>query len=523
MYFRLTALFRNFSWRSASLAALSGVMLALAFPETDWWPLLWFGFVPLFLSQEGLSYRGVYWTSTLAGSVMIWISYPWIIYLAEVFIKLPRPLAYLVWVFAGFLISQLFGIAGLLSRFIGIHTKCPTPLIWPICLVTIWSIFPNLFYFNLANAVHGFPIALQGSSITGVFGLDFIVALTNTSIYTAIRWKKIETPTWSKAVGWPLVIIWFGFGVVSLSDWDEKISSWDKKKVGLVQTHRQSSFRRLKPEPGYSRLFPVEIEMSQKLAQQGADVVVWPEGHKFGYFSSQKIRDAFHAYALEMKMPMVIHDKGREERLFKGATDASRNSAILIRKDGTYGGIYHKRFLVAFGEYYPFEEYYKPIKKALGIGRGLTPGEKVVTFEAAGMKIQPLICYESMFSSFSAASLEEEGKGRVIFYQSNDGWYGRGAQTAQHRSSSVLRAVENRVPVVHVINDGQSHVINPNGRYAFLADDFVRGAYLAEMPYDAESGGSFFTRHPYWFMTFAWLALIALCFIGWRRKTAKSS
>lgn len=523
MAFRLTALIRNFSMRAGGLAVLSGVLLALAFPEFDVWPLLWIGFVPLFLAWEGLSYRGLYGTSVLAGAVMIWIAYPWIGYLAQVFMKLPPPLNWLIWLMSGMVIGQIFGIAALLTEYLRRHTPIPWIVIWPTALSVIWSVFPNLFYFNLANAAHSIPTALQATSFTGVFGLDWMIGLTNASIYVLIRWKHVHTALWRRLVAWPLIGLWFAFGAFSLAQWDEAISGWETKKVGLVQTHRESSFKRLPPEDGHTRLYPVEIMISQDLAKRGADVVVWPEGHKFGYFYRQEIRNAFHQYAKEMNMPMVIHDKGREDRLIAGAPKASRNSAILIQADGTYGGIYHKRYLVAFGEYYPFEEYYQPIKKALGIGRGLTAGEHVITFEAAGMKIQPLICYESMFSSFTAKSLEEDGKGRVIFYQSNDGWYGQGAQTAQHRSSSVLRAVENRVPVAHVINDGQSHVINPNGRYAFLAPHWERGGYLAEMPYDAESGGSFFTRHPYWFMTMLWTAFMVWLGIALKRRRSSSA
>ena len=64
------------------------------------------------------------------------------------------------------------------------------------------------------------------------------------------------------------------------------------------------------------------------------------------------------------------------------------------------------------------------------------------------MIVQALICYETVFGQFVAESMNYDGQGKVLSVQTNDGWYGGGAQTAQHRSYSVLRAIENRVSLV---------------------------------------------------------------------------
>ncbi len=46
----------------------------------------------------------------------------------------------------------------------------------------------------------------------------------------------------------------------------------------------------------------------------------------------------------------------------------------------------------------------------------------------------------------------------------NDGWFGRTAEPIQHNLATVLRAVENRVPIVVSSNSGPSHIIDPYGR-----------------------------------------------------------
>ena len=46
---------------------------------------------------------------------------------------------------------------------------------------------------------------------------------------------------------------------------------------------------------------------------------------------------------------------------------------------------------------------------------------------------------------------------------SNDGWFGRGIQQAQHLAICVFRAVENRVGIARAVNTGISAFIQPSG------------------------------------------------------------
>ena len=126
------------------------------------------------------------------------------------------------------------------------------------------------------------------------------------------------------------------------------------------------------------------------------------------------------------------------------------------------------------------------------------------------MIVQALICYETVFGQFVAESMNYDGQGKVLSLQTNDGWYGGGAQTAQHRSYSVLRAIENRVSLVQAINDGQSHVVSPDGRYQFVGDEWTRAEYVVDMPYDRESGGTLYTRWPYLFLSLVWGVFVLL-------------
>jgi apolipoprotein N-acyltransferase len=50
-------------------------------------------------------------------------------------------------------------------------------------------------------------------------------------------------------------------------------------------------------------------------------------------------------------------------------------------------------------------------------------------------------------------------------------------------NASILRAVENRLPFVHVMNNGPSVVVLPNGRVLFQSQFREAGGYLVDVPY----------------------------------------
>jgi apolipoprotein N-acyltransferase len=76
---------------------------------------------------------------------------------------------------------------------------------------------------------------------------------------------------------------------------------------------------------------------------------------------------------------------------------------------------------------------------------------------------------------------------------SNDGWFGRTAEPLQHNLPSVLRAVENRVPVVVASNTGPSKVVDAYGRVVARAPGlFEEDVVIGEVALGA--GGTLYTR-----------------------------
>ena len=81
--------------------------------------------------------------------------------------------------------------------------------------------------------------------------------------------------------------------------------------------------------------------------------------------------------------------------------------------------------------------------------------------------IQPLVCYESIFSEEVRVSNSEAD---LIVNITNDAWYGKSSGPYQHFQISRIRAIENGLPMVRSGNNGISAIIDPVGRVSKKLD-----------------------------------------------------
>lgn len=141
------------------------------------------------------------------------------------------------------------------------------------------------------------------------------------------------------------------------------------------------------------------------------------------------------------------------------------NTAIFIGRNGQ-PQIYHKSKLVVGVEKMPFIKYLGFIKDIV-INIGGTTGslgrqkESSVFTSKDGIKVAPVICYESVFGEY-VASYIKKGAG-LIFIITNDGWWKKTAGYKQHLSFARLRAIETRRSIARSGNTGISCFINQRG------------------------------------------------------------
>ena len=142
----------------------------------------------------------------------------------------------------------------------------------------------------------------------------------------------------------------------------------------------------------------------------------------------------------------------------------------LWRDQGGLAGaaVFDKHRLVPFGEYLPLEEHLEPlgVKKLVAVGDGFSPGPppEPVTLQRPGLpRVQPLICYESLFPGFTG---RRGPRPAWIVNISNDAWFGATSGPWQHLNLASYRAIEQGLPIVRATPTGVSAVVDPYGRIA---------------------------------------------------------
>jgi len=147
------------------------------------------------------------------------------------------------------------------------------------------------------------------------------------------------------------------------------------------------------------------------------------------------------------------------------------NSLAVIRHLGgalAIAGLYDKYRLVPFGEFMPLDSLASRlgIKTMVHVGDGFSAGEPPRPLNIAGLPImQPLICYEALYSGFTRAGARASGRRAAwIVNISNDAWFGTGLGPRQHLNLASYRAIEEGLPMVRATPTGISAIIDAFGR-----------------------------------------------------------
>jgi apolipoprotein N-acyltransferase len=524
---------RSFNWPQLSapgaglrclLAALAGLLLFLPCVDARFFPTGWIAFLPLLIAIEGRSPRQSYLLGALAGTVFWAGTTYWLGSFVTALKGYPPPYNHLAaagfWLYAG----QSLGISTMVLQWVRERLGISVVFAFPVVFVTIFSLYPMMWGVRIGEGQSAFLPALQAVDITGANGLDFMLAMTGAAIYAAIAGRRQASDASALGMAGVLLLGWFGYGYYSLYHWDGEIAGWSTKRIGIVQPDDRPSVEVPKLPRGYSWMHPPEMEMTKRLAERGAELVVWPEARFKGYFYYDAVRQAYRQSLREAGTALLFHDV---EPGAGAAGSGDYNSAGLIGADGELVGSYRKIKRFPFGEYLPVVGEV-PVLRALVTQvfgeflREMGAGEAHQVLAAAGLRVVPKICYESAFPAFVADALADDPRGAVLVVMSQDGWFGDSAQPFQHLRGSSVRAVENRVPLVHAINGGPSGVVLPSGRIAFQTTPYVRSESVVDIPYSATNGGSFYTQYPRLFIysVYAAFGLLVVLALLRRRRTA---
>jgi apolipoprotein N-acyltransferase len=469
-------------------AALSGLLLALAFPSSDLESLAWFALVPLFWVMERRPYRSGF----VAGVVFFGVVLYWLNIAMITYGRMHPIFSFTVYLLLILYLSLFWGAATWAACRLKTKLNYPLPLTLPVLWTALEFLRSFLFtgfpWATLGYSQQNHLVLIQSADLFGVYGITFLLVLCNATLARlAVAFKdgkKHSFPRKTVACTLVLFLLNWGYGQKCLK------GNLDAREntitVALAQGNIDQS---LKWNPAYkTKTVDIYGTLSLSAAQtKGADLILWPESATPFYFQEEslladQVRNTARetgAYLL-FGSPAVEQVDGQQRYL---------NSAFLLSPSGESLGRSDKIHLVPFGEYVPLKTLFPFLDKLVtGIG-DFSPGT-VNPLPMAARQIGVLVCYEGIFPEL-ARNYVRKGSDLLVNI-TNDAWFGRSSAPDQHLAMTRFRAIENRIWVARAANTGISAFITPSGRVQGKTAVFEEAVTLARVGLGA--GNSLYTR-----------------------------
>ena len=140
------------------------------------------------------------------------------------------------------------------------------------------------------------------------------------------------------------------------------------------------------------------------------------------------------------------------------------NSLVVLDNNANILAKYNKNKLVPFGEFLPYENFFKKLgfKKITQGYLSFSSSDKRHLININSFNFLPLICYEIIYSGKIKKKYDEDFD--FILNISEDGWFGNSVGPHQHFSHSIFRSIEEGKNVIRSTNNGISAFINSNGQ-----------------------------------------------------------
>ena len=387
---------------------------------------------------------------------------------------------------------------------------------------------------TVSSAMYHWPLLMQTASITGTYGITFIIVLFNALTaefmmlyygnYRLQQTKLNHTVQAAKVFGL-LLSLMILHGLIQ----------YDKNRYPLKEitaiTVQQNSDPWQEDNDDKSiltsqRLTKEKIE-ELKMQDRTADLVVWSEGclrrafpGASKYYDWFPVEKSLSSFVKEIHTPFifggsVIRENNTNPYKSRQNNIKYFNSAILYDAEGNYRGYYAKNHLVPFAEALPFMEV-PPIRafmeKIVGISAGWTPGDQYVFFdvpcrvtddfklpavknidlnktysqqkkkddEPYTVRIATPICFDDAFIDIMRPLFLN---GCELFVNiTDDSWSKTKSSEIQHFVIASYRAIEYRTTLVRSANAGYSVVVDPSGKVIADLPLFEEAALATDIP-----------------------------------------
>jgi apolipoprotein N-acyltransferase len=453
-----------------ALAAASGLGYFFGFPGMNLWPLAFVSQALLLLALRGQTPKRAALLGLTAGFAMNVTGFAWLLEMLKVFSGFPTPVCIL---FVGILCAYQGGriaLAGWLyarAERRGFHPA----LVFVLAFIASELAYPLLFPWYFGASVHNAAVFMQVADVGGPYLVAVVLLGSNIAIAEVVA-SRLEKRAMDRRViiaGALLPVLGAIYGLIRISNVEARMAAAEPVKIGIVQGN----------QPLFSRrgAIPVHLRLTEKVRQEGAQLVVWSEGAAPGAFPESEDLDLVRTrLASKLQVPAIlgigIHRPAKPRSIHF-------NSAVLTDETGKVLGRYDKQYLLAFGEYLPFGETFPDLYKYSPNSGRFLPGTSLEPLVWGEHRITTLICYEDILPAF-VNKLVRHGNPDLLVNLTNDAWFGDTAEPWEHLALAQLRAVEHRRFLIRSTNSGVSAVIDAVGRVVRHTETFQEAGIVEQ-------------------------------------------
>ena len=453
-------------------------------------------------------HANVYWASYLAGIVTNVLGFYWLLNTIEIFGGFPKAAAIAVFAFFVLVSALQYPLATFFMR-------CAPPILerhglhiaiaWVLGELVSIRIFP--WYFGHTQLA--FVAFAQIADLGGCLLISFIMfwcadALVSSAFFGGSI-KRLVAPLF-------VFMAAIFYGQTRLLEFSEP--RLPMRQVVVVQP--AFALEEKMDSRNFQQHERTLLAMSQT-ALGDDDLVIWPETALMRWLPAAG-GDAY-------QQPAYPRLAGGQPLIMGALTADSQarhfNSAVFIPQSGQVPPAYHKRILMPFGEYMPFESWFPSLRQLNPLVGDFIAGGSASVFDleaqndAAALRASPLICYEDIVPRLSREAVKSGAD--ILINLTNDSWFGDTAAPFQHHTIAAFRAIENRRYLVRSTNSGVSAIVDPLGRTNAALPVYQPGNLVGSVaPIKEISLYSTIGDLPYWLLLGVTVAVILF---RWLRRS----
>lgn len=407
------------------------------------------------------------------------------------------------------LLSMLFG-AWFLLLFFGLKLTWQLQLA-PLWAASIWILMELLSsniplggfgWLRLAFGQSNAPV-IPATSIIGVTGVSFLVALTGTLLAKAVsslfglqrstitpttrgsaRWQRIQGGVLFAAVA----ILLFGGAAIPLLARPSDPNSTPTMTIAAVQGGVPGSG--VNSLGRQAQVVQNHVTETKNLAAKVAngqepqpELVVWPENSTdIDPILNLAIQRSLSKAADAIQAPILVG----AVRMNSTTPPTLHNSGILWEPGIGPTHEYVKQFLVPFGEYMPLRNWIAKVTDRVDlVPNDFVPGDKPGVFTVAGNRIGDLICYEILSNTMVRQVAQQDIT--VLILQANNATYtnselGGLDEPEQLLNIARIRAIETQKSVVVATTNGITAASDASGQIIEQIPPIRAGSLVAAVP-----------------------------------------